>query len=759
MLFLVNVIVLCVAKYIFFYYVVRKFKAHNDAFSTAADYTLCIHIPRVVQLQTEADIDSEIDYQINKFKRDEDKRIKFLKKSLIFDTKEHVQLIQEKLAVGRLLRIAHLKKDKKIDKLESQRAEIVERIKGIRAEYRRNPFSNFTRWCFVTFSTQEDTQTVYRRNGTRFRWIHKSPNFQRAPEPPDVFWENWGLNYGQRLKRRLVSLAVTLTIICLDFGLILGAKYAQVRADKLESKVATFFINQTISIMVTICNFIISAAIIRLAEYESHRTIGDFYTAIVWKSTYSAFINTALVVLIANRVAKEDPTWGLFEFNGLMGSMFIMMLNHIVTDVVLLIFAPGLFVRLAKLYFVRKAAKAQDPNYFQIWANESYEPLRMETYSYYMFVLKAVCLAFFYQAILPYGLLLAMVELTLKYWVLKYLLVSRFRKPIEHQLNFSMDMIELFEFVIFVLALGFVVFSIIFVGWDVMKRPLTLLVLIVAFVEWVAGLSLIDLVIGKGADWADNPQDSPPYENIEHAICYDYDLMNPLTVVDKLRGKLGRKGGMDIGSLGSVEQQDGNKDPAIPVPGTNYNELLGGDDFEQCLEAYAANQQNQRGGFRVFQQDLRAQEKLLAAFAGERQVSQGNLPGFPDGLNPYQLIENNAEAFRNWANEKEGLVASRKTSIAKLEEMLPIGAGTEAARPPSQIRKDHFFAELIQNYAQALQENTSPMTVKEGEGLPGMTDSIRNENQETTKPVNQTQDDIDIREVNPKEGAPKSPST
>jgi hypothetical protein len=319
-----------------------------------------------------------------------------------------------------------------------------------------------------------------------------------------------------------------------------------------------------------------------------------------------------------------------------------------------------------------------------------------------------------------------------------------------------MDMIELFEFIIFVLALGFIVFSIILMGWDVMKRPLTLLVLLVAVVEWMGGLSLVELLVNKGAEWSDNLKNCPPYEEIEHAICYDYDLMNPLTVVDKLRGKMGRKRGIDLGSLESLGSHESQKDQNLPVPDTNFNELLGGDDFEHCLEAYAAKQQNQRGGFRVFQQDLKVQEKLLEAFGGDKQTSQGNFQSLPEGLNPYQLIENNAEAYKNWTNDKDGLAVSRNSSVGKSEDMLPENSSLVPMKRRSSVKKDNFFVELIQNYAEALQDTNKQVTMKDGDKTSLSLGNPPKTVEEASKPANQTLDDIDIKDGTPREGGNKN---
>lgn len=648
-LFLVNLVVLMCAKYGFFAYVVAKFKRHDENFTTPSDFTLCVYIPKTVKVQTEDDIDKEIEFQINKFKRPSDPAIKCVKRSLIFDTKEHVSLIKQKLLLNRNIKIAELTDSKDTEKLKREKSKVDAKLKAIKTKYQNNPFCTFSRWCLVTFNTQKEAQSVHKRNTTGSNFLVKAYNFQRAPEPIDVYWENWGLSFWQRLKRRLVSVLTSLVIIAVNFGLVLGAKYAQNQASKHLGSTATFFINQAISIFVIVSNFFITSALVWLSEYESHRTIGDFYHAIVWKNAYSKFVNSALVVLIANKLAKEADDWALFQFNGLLGSMFIVMLNHIVVDTLLLIFSPGFFIRLAKLFSAKSAVNGNQKKYFQIWANESYEPLKMETYSYYNFCLSSVCTAFFYQSILPYGLLLTLVEMTVKYWTLKYLLVNRFKKPTEHQLNFSLNMTELIEFLNFLVALGFVTFTAIFGGSEAVKRPIRIIIIIVAGLDWVLGISFIQVLFKNSAEWAQlKPNDKQQLKDVQELFDYDYDLLNPLTVLSSLRKKMPKV-------EGAVPEET-----VVQLPTDKVEDIVGGDEFERCLEAYAVKMNNQGRGPKLFEGEPNEQLKLLEMFASKDSPDEEDKRKLFEALvlNPYQIIDCNhqVQTKDNYLRKTDGAV-------------------------------------------------------------------------------------------------------
>lgn len=662
-LFLVNLALLVAAKYAFFFYVVAKFKRHDEAFVTPSDFTLCVYVPRTATLRSEEDVDKEVDFQVNKFKRPDDPAIKSVRRSLIFDTKEHVSLIKQKLLLGRNIKIAELTESKSLERLRREKAAVDGQLQAIKAGYQKDPFCTFTRWCLVTFNTQREAQLVHQRNTVRGNFLVKAYNFQRAPEPIDVYWENWGLSFWQRLRRRLVSALTSLVIIAVNFGLVLGAKYAQNQASKHLGAAATFFINQAISVFVIVSNFLISAALVWLSEYESHRTVGDFYNAIVWKNAYSQFVNSALVVLVANKVAREAEDWALFQFNGLLGSMFIVMLNHVVVDTLLLVFSPAFLVRLARLFAAKHASRDSRRKYFQIWANEVYEPLTMETYSYYNFCLSSVCTALFYQSILPYGLLLTLVEMTVKYWALKYLLVNRFKRPLEHQLNFSLNMVELVEFVNFLLALGFTVFTAIFGGAEALRRPLRVVLIVVAGLDWLFGISFFEVVFGSRAEWATlkPADDRQQLKDVQELFDYDYGLLNPLTVLASLRKKMPR-----VQGAVPEETADGASAPKA-------EELIAGDEFERCLEAYAVKMNNQGKGPKVFEGETKEQLQLLERFAAKEAPEEEEKRKALEALvlNPYQIIDCNHEAQKHEIYLKKAESADGRGDAIQAETVEP----------------------------------------------------------------------------------------
>lgn len=53
-------------------------------------------------------------------------------------------------------------------------------------------------------------------------------NVEKAPEPEDVIWENLQFNSKHRFFRKLMVYLISLVLIAISFGIIVGLNYGQV---------------------------------------------------------------------------------------------------------------------------------------------------------------------------------------------------------------------------------------------------------------------------------------------------------------------------------------------------------------------------------------------------------------------------------------------------------------------------------------------------------------------------------------------------
>ena len=64
--------------------------------------------------------------------------------------------------------------------------------------------------------------------GKTLKWMD-SFKVEKAPEPEDVYWENFIYTEKNRIFRKSVTIGITLLLTVLNFGIILALNYADVK--------------------------------------------------------------------------------------------------------------------------------------------------------------------------------------------------------------------------------------------------------------------------------------------------------------------------------------------------------------------------------------------------------------------------------------------------------------------------------------------------------------------------------------------------
>lgn len=685
-LFLVNILVLIALKISYFVYSVKKFEEHDGDFLTASDFAIMLKIECSSEFTSEAQIDAIITEKINLNRPIKEPEIKFAKKSMIYDSKDYVDMMINKMSLEKKLRIEN-QKGNNTDKLIAQIDKLKEKINAKRKEYVEFPFKYYTGWNIVTLNYQLDAINVSKRNDRIVKnpfSFHKNYSFKRAPEPEDIFWPNWAFPTSVRFRRWLIGNFCSFLVIGVNFGIILGLNYAQrYIQNSLNSSVGVFFINTAITIVVNVINVVISILLLNFANYESYRTIGDYYAAIVTKTVYSSFVNSALIILITHKIVSGRVDWDIFGFSGVMGTVMIMMILHVFTDSLLFYLDPGFLLRLYKQRQIRRKIEENKETVIQAEANEIFEALPADTYIFYNFCFKTVCMAFFYQSILPYGLLLGIVELTIKFLVFKYVLVNRYKRPVEHQLNFSLEMIELYEFLIFILGIGFTIFSIIFNGWSVLGRPILIIIYVICFAEWIGGVEYYKHIWNYQLTILPKSENDLSYNEAQPDFIYDYELMNPLTLISSLRAKL----------------DEIDESHPLKIKRNVVSALEEYDNFSKAMDYYAVKYQNEFGNERIYHEEIlkqnleeNANEKVDETALNIKQLKK---------INPYELLEENYYALIGQQNNENESKVKLKTNVkvgASLSE--PDLENSSARRP----RRRNNIYKAYNQYQDALKE-------------------------------------------------------
>jgi hypothetical protein len=176
-------------------------------------------------------------------------------------------------------------------------------------------------------------------------------NFERAPEPSDVYWENLSTTAFWRLVRVGLTYLVTAIIIGICFGILWGINIGKTEVEKRKDIPAG-----TVKFLSFLCSFVIIATnqslrlfVRKLSIKENHETYTAYNLSVAFKLGIVRFINTAIVPTVINSAPNR---W--FPDGGLVSDYFSIMVAVSVTDPLLYILDFSFIVQKLKQWYYRR---------------------------------------------------------------------------------------------------------------------------------------------------------------------------------------------------------------------------------------------------------------------------------------------------------------------------------------------------------------------------------------------------------------------
>lgn len=276
----------------------------------------------------------------------------------------------------------------------------------------------------------------------------------QAPAPTDILWENIGLSTTEILKRRLVTIILSLIILGACFGMVLGLKVAQDKAAKnqaasatngqLTSTLGVRILSIVISLLILIINNVLAIVLQKLTIYERHSDHTDKNRSMILKICVSQFINTCLLIVAVhaiiikpkNRIDTKGRLRIFHPISNLLGGVlidaFFILISDLYLSPLLTLFDPMYFMKLCKRSKLKEELTKPNNNSSMIQkdANEIMKGQELDPASLYSKVIKIYLQSIFFMPILPIAPLIAFVAIFINYWVQKYVLLRRAARPI-----------------------------------------------------------------------------------------------------------------------------------------------------------------------------------------------------------------------------------------------------------------------------------------------------------------------------------------
>lgn len=468
------VIVVFVAKYVFFGILFRQYKNYDQKKKSPGDYT--VHAHNFTDCHTK----SEIIFKLCETLKDE--------KILIKEGKTQIKMSENYIAeMSRLYNIHNLTelttrfmeqvKQKKIlnrkgtyssdkmTKIEDRIAELKAEIGKISSVEKK---ANFTGEAFITFTSLEIPGQIV-NNEWKVLWkkyFSKKPYFLKAAEPYDVIWSNFGISPWNRLGRIFISYLLAFILIGFSFAAILGIKVFQnnqiseTEPGDLIEKTKVYGTLLIIVLVIVVINFGLRKILILVSVKEERKFFSELESSKIFKVSMALFVNTGIIIFATSLIIIEtdDIKLQLFSSKGIIINVQMLMLISLSTPVIWSLLNPFHLLRWVKRRLMEKKLKDPKNKVLQLEANEAFERNNFELDFKYYSVFKTVCVAFFYQPVVPYGPLLAIIEIVLWYLCDKIVLINRCSKPQELDFSFTLEMLSYFDIFMVMLPLGNLIF-------------------------------------------------------------------------------------------------------------------------------------------------------------------------------------------------------------------------------------------------------------------------------------------------------------
>ncbi len=337
---------------------------------------------------------------------------------------------------------------KTLQELRDKYSHEKDELKKIKSEILNNPEKHGIGACFITFATKEQADTVdkyWARHGSiksllgslssgynRKYYVSVRGNRRtkikldmvRAQDPTGINWGNLGISRSEAATRLMISLALTILVLGVSFGGILGLKYLQYHMSKKNNIKKWLFqlVSIAISLLITGINFVLNLVITELTEIERQETKSSYYASLTVKLIVSQFINTCILpILVQIIVFGKAAIW--IKGGVLPDALFILISQAFVTPIITALNFSALWGMFKRAYCRRKFRNGTPVYKTQKQLQEVFELPEFDPSAVYATFCTLILSSFFYQPILPMSFPLAIVGLFTTFVSVKFKLV------------------------------------------------------------------------------------------------------------------------------------------------------------------------------------------------------------------------------------------------------------------------------------------------------------------------------------------------
>ncbi len=337
--------------------------------------------------------------------------------------------------------------------------------------------NTFAGEVFAVFNTEDEATTFLEKTKSSgfykmIRYLFKKNktlelknlHVNTASEPTDTIWKNLEFSYGDKNIRSLIIYFLSFVMMAGSFTLLFLISQSQRNLTDSNTKAVVSII---FSLIINIINFVVSKILILVTDYEKPSSYSRYYFSVSLKLTFFTFINTCIIPTVIYFVsARDDPIIALQVFESNLMSIFFINMVYPVYWLLDPFYFITLFFRWrveknfesieAKSSFDDETGKEKyvtSKDYTQEELNQLYQGPDLELFYKYSYIGKTVLMSIMYMNFYPLAPIQSGVGLVFLYFIEKYKIGSKYRKPEQLSADISI-------FYLFLIKIALIVYSI-----------------------------------------------------------------------------------------------------------------------------------------------------------------------------------------------------------------------------------------------------------------------------------------------------------
>jgi len=383
---------------------------------------------------------------------------------------------------------------------------------------------------------------------------------KKGPEPTDIEWQNLSYHIGSKLRRRFVIFFIMMTIIAIDFFIILqiNIQFKQLAfvPSAQYAYVGNQFLNYLSSVIIVGLDVILEKICLYLNGWEMHYAKSNFSKGAATRIGFYTSLNLIVPILMANignafidslyptltgQKASVSIPWAIYGDSGMIQTMVFVFWFEAIKNWGMNLFDPFYYLKVAQQ---KKAIFTKGKGITQAEAHEIFEGPGADMERRHGGLVAALILTTFYAPALPIALLFTLVSLLANYWSDKYIFLRRMVLPGAIGPQITMRSLNDVEYIILIFAAGNVFFSyniqskvesqVLNIVTDYSFRIIIVIAIVYKFILPVDWLNQVLFPVKKRDVYKGD------YDRVRSKFLTDYDIENPVTrakALEELKAK------------------------------------------------------------------------------------------------------------------------------------------------------------------------------------------------------------------------------